>query len=128
MMIFLYTWHVEVFCMLVTWYWLFCQAIPSSGTDNYNLVDALESRILPFWYIWSMTNILTLILWMFYWPHNIDISEVDKNQLVLYAQMANLVQLILPSFELDLKEITHTFSKVMLLKVIRLLVYATFIA
>jgi SET and MYND domain-containing protein len=25
--------------------------------------------------------------------------------------MANLVQLILPSFELDLKEITHTFSK-----------------
>lgn len=42
--------------------------------------------------------------------------------------MANLVQLILPSFELDLKEITHTFSKVMLLKVIRLLVYATFIA
>uniref|UniRef100_A0A0D9VXZ2 SET domain-containing protein n=1 Tax=Leersia perrieri TaxID=77586 RepID=A0A0D9VXZ2_9ORYZ len=40
-----------------------------------------------------------------------DISEVDKNQLVLYAQMANLVQLILPSIELDLKEITHTFSK-----------------
>nr|XP_015632311.1 histone-lysine N-methyltransferase ASHR1 isoform X3 [Oryza sativa Japonica Group] len=59
------------------------KAIPSSGTDNYNLVDALESHI----------------------------SEVDKNQLVLYAQMANLVQLILPSFELDLKEITHTFSK-----------------
>uniref|UniRef100_A0A0E0KHZ6 MYND-type domain-containing protein n=1 Tax=Oryza punctata TaxID=4537 RepID=A0A0E0KHZ6_ORYPU len=59
------------------------KVIPSSGTDNYNLVDALESHI----------------------------SEVDKNQLVLYAQMANLVQLILPSFELDLKEITHTFSK-----------------
>lgn len=59
------------------------KAIPSSGTDNYNIVDALESHI----------------------------SEVDQNQLVLYAQMANLVQLILPSFELDLKEITHTFSK-----------------
>ena len=41
-----------------------------------------------------------------------DISEVDENQLVLYAQMANLVDLILPSVELDLKEIAHTFSKV----------------
>ncbi|KAL6909510.1 hypothetical protein ACP4OV_001791 [Aristida adscensionis] len=53
------------------------------GTDNYNLVDALESHI----------------------------SEVDEKQLVLYAQMANLVHLILPSFELDLKEIAHNFSK-----------------
>jgi SET and MYND domain-containing protein len=41
-----------------------------------------------------------------------DISKVDENQLVLYAQMANLVSLILPSLELDLKEIAHTFSKV----------------
>ncbi|RLN17749.1 histone-lysine N-methyltransferase ASHR1 [Panicum miliaceum] len=41
-----------------------------------------------------------------------NISEVDKDQLVLYAQMANLVDLILPSLELDLKEIAHTFSKV----------------
>ncbi|CAM0875243.1 unnamed protein product [Alopecurus aequalis] len=59
------------------------KAIPSSATDNYNLVDALESHI----------------------------SKVDDKQLVLYAQMANLVQLILPSIELDLKEIAHTFSK-----------------
>ncbi|KAF7052231.1 hypothetical protein CFC21_060353 [Triticum aestivum] len=59
------------------------KAIPSSATDNYDLVDALESHI----------------------------SKVDDNQLVLYAQMANLVQLILPSIELDLKEIAHTFSK-----------------
>ncbi|XP_062214848.1 histone-lysine N-methyltransferase ASHR1 isoform X2 [Phragmites australis] len=61
------------------------KAIPSSGIDNYSLVDALESHI----------------------------SEVDGNQLVLYAQMANLVSLILPSLdlELDLKEIAHTFSK-----------------
>ncbi|KAL6637067.1 hypothetical protein ACP70R_024639 [Stipagrostis hirtigluma subsp. patula] len=64
------------------------KAIPSSGIDNYNLVDALESRIL--------------------FPY---ISEVDENQLVLYAQMANLVHLILPSLQLDLKEIAHTFSK-----------------
>lgn len=59
------------------------KVIPSSATDNYNLVDALESHI----------------------------SKVDDKQLVLYAQMANLVQLILPSVELDLKEIAHTFSK-----------------
>jgi hypothetical protein len=41
-----------------------------------------------------------------------DISEVDKDQLVLYAQMANLVDLILPSLEFDLEEIAHNFSKV----------------
>ncbi|TKV91821.1 hypothetical protein SEVIR_9G123000v4 [Setaria viridis] len=59
------------------------KAIPSSNIDNYYLVEALESHI----------------------------SKVDENQLVLYAQMANLVSLILPSLELDLKEIAHTFSK-----------------
>nr|CAB3493544.1 unnamed protein product [Digitaria exilis] len=59
------------------------KVIPSSGIDNYYLVDVLESHI----------------------------SEVDENQLILYAQMANLVNLILPSLELDLKEIAHTFSK-----------------
>ncbi|CAN6292193.1 unnamed protein product [Urochloa humidicola] len=59
------------------------KAIPSSGMDNYYLVDALESHI----------------------------AEVDENQLVLYAQMANLVNLVLSSLELDLKEIAHTFSK-----------------
>ncbi|PWZ21849.1 Histone-lysine N-methyltransferase ASHR1 [Zea mays] len=57
--------------------------IPSSSIDNYNLVDGLESHI----------------------------SKVDENQLVLYAQMANLVSLILPFIELDLKEIAQTFSK-----------------
>lgn len=59
------------------------KVIPSTGTDNYGLVDALESHI----------------------------SEVDDKQLVLYAQMANLVQLILPAIELDLKETAHIFSK-----------------
>ncbi|CAN6298103.1 unnamed protein product [Urochloa humidicola] len=59
------------------------KAIPSSGIDNYYLVDALESHI----------------------------AEVDENQLVLYAQMANLVNLVFSSLELDLKEIAHTFSK-----------------
>lgn len=59
------------------------KVIPSSSIDNYNLVDGLESHI----------------------------SKVDENQLVLYAQMANLVSLILPFIELDLKEIAQTFSK-----------------
>jgi len=82
-------WYIFVFVytvtghILLTWYDLYCQVIPSSCIDNYYLVDALESHI----------------------------SEVDENQLVLYAQMANLVDLILPSVELDLKEIAHTFSK-----------------
>ncbi|KAG8097903.1 hypothetical protein GUJ93_ZPchr0013g37585 [Zizania palustris] len=58
-------------------------AIPSSGTDNYNLVDALESHI----------------------------SEVNKYQKEIHAQMANVVQMILPSLELDHNAITHTFSK-----------------
>ncbi|CAD6206318.1 unnamed protein product [Miscanthus lutarioriparius] len=59
------------------------KVIPSSSIDNYNLVDALESHI----------------------------SKVDENQLVLYAQMANLVSLIVPLIELDLQEIAHTLSK-----------------
>lgn len=41
-----------------------------------------------------------------------DISAVGEDQLVLYAQMANLVSLVLPFLDLDLKEIAHNFSKV----------------
>lgn len=41
-----------------------------------------------------------------------DISEIDEKQLVLYAQMANLVNLVLPSLMIDLKETAHNFSKV----------------
>jgi SET and MYND domain-containing protein len=90
---------------------LYRQAIPSSNIDNYNLVDALESRILSFTasgYRW--TNIMIHECWIDFILT--DISKVDENQLVLYAQMANLASLILPSLELDLKEIAHTFSKV----------------
>nr|XP_010926450.1 histone-lysine N-methyltransferase ASHR1 isoform X1 [Elaeis guineensis] len=60
------------------------QVIPTTAIDNYSLVEALESHI----------------------------SDVDKEQLVLYAQMANLVKLVLPSLEVDLKEIACNFSKV----------------
>ncbi|XP_020588099.1 histone-lysine N-methyltransferase ASHR1 [Phalaenopsis equestris] len=38
-------------------------------------------------------------------------SELDEKQSVLYAQMSNLVKLVLPSVEVDLREITHNFSK-----------------
>lgn len=59
------------------------QVIPSTPTNNYELVDALVSHI----------------------------SDVDENQLVTYAQMANLIKLILPSSDVDIKEITQIFSK-----------------
>lgn len=39
-------------------------------------------------------------------------SELDEKQLVLYAQMANLVSVILQWPGLDLKEIAENFSKV----------------
>ncbi|CAL9110560.1 unnamed protein product [Musa textilis] len=59
------------------------QVIPTTAMDNYDLVATLESHI----------------------------SEIDEKQLVLYAQMANLVNLVLPSLMIDLKETTHNFSK-----------------
>lgn len=39
-------------------------------------------------------------------------SELDEKQLMLYAQMANLVNLILQFPSIDLKEIAENFSKV----------------
>ena len=41
-------------------------------------------------------------------------SEIDENQLVLYAQMANLVSLILqwPEAKINIKDIAVNFSKV----------------
>ncbi|CAL9170367.1 unnamed protein product [Musa hybrid cultivar] len=59
------------------------QVIPSSAMDNYDLVATLDSHI----------------------------PEIDEKQLVLYAQMANLVNLVLPSLMIDLKETAHNFSK-----------------
>ncbi|KAK3032520.1 hypothetical protein RJ639_036435 [Escallonia herrerae] len=54
-----------------------------SAVDNYNLVEALVSHI----------------------------SEVNEKQLVLYAQMANLVNLILQWPDITVKEIAEMFSK-----------------
>lgn len=41
-------------------------------------------------------------------------SDVDEEQLLLYAQMANLVNLILqwPDSQINIKEIAENFSKV----------------
>ncbi|PKA53505.1 Histone-lysine N-methyltransferase ASHR1 [Apostasia shenzhenica] len=41
-----------------------------------------------------------------------DMSDLDEKQLILYAQMANLVKLVLPSLDIDLKEVAQNFSKI----------------
>ncbi|KAL0861925.1 hypothetical protein Bca101_041043 [Brassica carinata] len=53
-------------------------------TDDYSLVEASVSHM----------------------------SELDEKQLMLYAHMANLVNLILQFPNIDLKEIVENFSKV----------------
>ncbi|KAG5524985.1 hypothetical protein RHGRI_031610 [Rhododendron griersonianum] len=70
--------------------------IPTTATDNYNLVEALVSRILIYVSLWGSLR---------------DISEIDEKQLVLYAQMANLVNLILELPGIGIKEIAENFSK-----------------
>ncbi|KAK6939821.1 SET domain, partial [Dillenia turbinata] len=57
--------------------------LPVSATDNYNLVAALVSHM----------------------------SDIDETRLVLYAQMANLVSLILQWPSINLKEIAENFSR-----------------
>lgn len=57
--------------------------IPSTAMDNYKLVDALVAHM----------------------------SDIKEEQLVLYAQMANLVHLILQWPEINIKEIAEFFSK-----------------
>ncbi|XP_010538974.1 PREDICTED: histone-lysine N-methyltransferase ASHR1 [Tarenaya hassleriana] len=59
------------------------QVIPMTITDNYGLVVALVSHM----------------------------SEIDEKQIVLYAQMANLVNLILQFPDINLKEIAENYSK-----------------
>ncbi|XP_028757495.1 histone-lysine N-methyltransferase ASHR1 isoform X3 [Neltuma alba] len=57
--------------------------IPSTATDNYSLVEALVAHM----------------------------SDINEGQLVLYAQMANLVNLILQWPEINIKEIAENFSR-----------------
>ncbi|XWS21587.1 hypothetical protein CRYUN_Cryun30bG0067100 [Craigia yunnanensis] len=54
-----------------------------TAMDNYNLVEALVSHM----------------------------SDIDEKQLLLYAKMANLVNLILQCPDIDIKEIAENFSK-----------------
>ncbi|KAL8216258.1 hypothetical protein R6Q57_023095 [Mikania cordata] len=59
------------------------KVIPTTVTDNYNMVKNLLSHI----------------------------TEVGETQLVMYAQMANLVNIILQWRDLNIKEIAENFSK-----------------
>ncbi|KAL1543881.1 histone-lysine N-methyltransferase ASHR1-like [Salvia divinorum] len=61
------------------------KVIPTSATESYKYVEALVSHM----------------------------SDINEKQLLLYAQMANLVNLILqcPDFQLNVKEIAENFSK-----------------
>nr|GEW80082.1 histone-lysine N-methyltransferase ASHR1 isoform X1 [Tanacetum cinerariifolium] len=59
------------------------KVIPATALDSYNLVKDLVSHI----------------------------SEVEETQMVLYAQMASLVNVILQWPGLDIKEIAESFSK-----------------
>uniref|UniRef100_A0A803M5A2 Uncharacterized protein n=1 Tax=Chenopodium quinoa TaxID=63459 RepID=A0A803M5A2_CHEQI len=64
-------------------YLAYLQVIPTTVTDNYNLMEALVSHM----------------------------TEIDDEQPVLYAQMANLVSVILQWPGLKLKEVAENFSK-----------------
>ncbi|XP_062076777.1 histone-lysine N-methyltransferase ASHR1-like isoform X2 [Humulus lupulus] len=57
--------------------------IPATAMENYKLVEALISHM----------------------------SDIDEKQLVLYAQMANLVNLMLQLPDINIKEIAENFSK-----------------
>ncbi|XP_071701990.1 histone-lysine N-methyltransferase ASHR1-like isoform X2 [Rutidosis leptorrhynchoides] len=59
------------------------KVIPTTAMDNYNLVKEIVSHI----------------------------AEVEETQLVLYAQMASLVNIIMQWPDLNIKEITEDFSK-----------------
>lgn len=53
-----------------------------------------------------------LTVWFDLTSFHIDITDIDEKQLVLYAQMANLVNLILQWPDINVKEIAENFSKV----------------
>ncbi|CAM8939444.1 unnamed protein product [Rhodiola kirilowii] len=59
------------------------KVVASTSTDNYQLVEALVSHM----------------------------SDIDEKQRILYAQMGNLVNLILQWPDINLKEIAENFSK-----------------
>jgi SET and MYND domain-containing protein len=60
-------------------------------------------------------NMSTMIV-LFNTQFNEDMSDIKEEKLVLYAQMANLVHLILQWPEINIKEIAEIFSKVLCFK------------
>ncbi|XP_028757579.1 histone-lysine N-methyltransferase ASHR1 isoform X1 [Neltuma alba] len=96
------------------------KVIPSTATDNYSLVEALVARILLSYFVF-MSIVLNTVLYMFshismmiviFDTHfHLDMSDINEGQLVLYAQMANLVNLILQWPEINIKEIAENFSR-----------------
>ena len=60
-------------------------------------------------------NMSTMIV-LFNTQFNEGMSDIKEEQLVLYAQMANLVHLILQWPEINIKEIAEFFSKVLCFK------------
>lgn len=42
-------------------------------------------------------------------------ADNDESKLVLYAQMANLIKLVLPLMEINIKEVVENFSRVRIL-------------
>jgi [histone H3]-lysine4/36 N-trimethyltransferase SMYD len=52
-------------------------------------------------------------MFFFNYQFHQDMSDIKEEQLVLYAQMANLVHLILQWPEINIKEIAEFFSKVL---------------
>jgi len=54
---------------------------------------------------------MMIVLFNIHFPE--DMSDITEEQLVLYAQMANLVYSILQWPEINIKEIAEKFSKVL---------------
>ncbi|XP_057975006.1 histone-lysine N-methyltransferase ASHR1 isoform X3 [Malania oleifera] len=70
-------------CQVVWYCGNACQTIPTTMMDSYALVEALVAHI----------------------------SNINEKQLILYAQMANLVSLIVQWHEINIKEIAENFSR-----------------
>ncbi|XP_054796474.1 histone-lysine N-methyltransferase ASHR1 isoform X2 [Prosopis cineraria] len=96
------------------------KVIPSTASDNYNLVEALVARILLAFFAFrsSVLNTvlgifshMSMMIVLFNTNFDVDMSDINEERLVLYAQMANLVNLILQWPEINIKEIAENFSK-----------------
>ena len=60
-----------------------------------------------------MSSYILMMIVLFNIHLHLDMSDISEEQLVLYAQMANLVNFILQWPEINIKEIAENFSKVL---------------